>query len=329
MLSELSRQLSGKLNEIIRTLPAITLNSKQMVNHLGRVHLPPDCWLLTYDVEQCYPSIDTKDAIELLSRNFPNVFATNGRFWLKVLDLLMHQNYVTANGKIYKQEKGTATGTAVAPTFGNLYLFCKFRPVMKRFVKHVIWDRCYLDDSFVIARTREAAVSRMENLNHASNLVLKREVSCYEAIYLDFRIFKGENFRRHGIFDTGVYKKPISKFLYLHGISNHPKHTTTGIIKGEMIRYLRNTSSRRLWTFKTRFFYQKMAERYYSRSEMQEAMEYASFEERGKYLANYEPKPFQPDAFVVYQYHPQLRKASKALEKWVYVTDRHPILRRA
>lgn len=199
----------------------------------------------------------------------------------------------------------------------------------KKYVRQVILSRRYLDDGFVVIRTREAANLLMKNLNDISNLTMTWQTSPYEAMYLDLRIFKGENFRTYGLLDTGVYTKPISKFLYLLGKSNHPKHITTGIIKGEMIRYLRNTSSERLWTLKTRFLYEKLAERGYSRSQLQEAMQYVSFMERGKYLGDFTPKELSSDAFVVCQYHSQLTKAWKALKKWVNVSQKHPYIRRA
>lgn len=87
-----------------------------------------------------------------------------------------------------------------------------------------------------------------------------------------------------------------------------------GIIKGEMIRYLRNTSSERLWTLKTRFLYQKMARRGYSKSQILEAMEYVSLMERKKYLDDFKPKEFSRDAFVLCQYHSQPEQAWKAVK---------------
>jgi hypothetical protein len=77
---------------------------------------------LTYDVKQLYPSIDPQDEIKTLHESVP-IMRADRNFWTKVLQLIMFNNYVSAEGKIYRQVKGTATGTQVAPPFANLYLY--------------------------------------------------------------------------------------------------------------------------------------------------------------------------------------------------------------
>lgn len=124
----------------------------------------------------------------------------------------MHQDYITVNGKIQKRERGTPAGTAVTPTFANLYLFCKIRPVMDKFVRQIIGNRRYLDDGLVVIRAREGANLLAKNLNKVSHLTLTWPTSCYEAVYPDLRIFKGETRGTDGLLDASVYTKLISKF---------------------------------------------------------------------------------------------------------------------
>lgn len=67
MLSDLSRELSSILNAEVAKIPAISINSKEVVVELEHLkHLPTSCVLLTYDFERFYPSIDTQDAIQTL-----------------------------------------------------------------------------------------------------------------------------------------------------------------------------------------------------------------------------------------------------------------------
>ena len=232
IFTSLSKQLGKILYEEVLKIPAISINSKQTIRQLESRRLPNDCVLLTYDVERCYPSIDISDSLITLRKNYPAIFLPNNGFWLRILEMIMRNNYVTANGKIYRQLNGTATGSAVAPTFADLYQHCKFKPAFRKHYRTILFNKRYVDDGLVIMRTKEAAQQLLIDLNLTSNLKITGEISNTEAIYLDIKFYKGTRFSTNNILDSVVYTKPTSKFLYLHGSSNHPRHVFEGIIKG-------------------------------------------------------------------------------------------------
>lgn len=239
----------------------------------------------------------------------------------------MHENYVQLGEKVFKQKKGTATGTAVAPAFANLHIFFKFRAIFRGYVGKVISNRRYIDNGFVILRDKDAAQKLMRDLGNASCLSLTWELSDLDAIYLDLRIYKGHKFEEAGILDLTVHTKPISKFLYLHRQSNHAEHVTTGIIKGELIRYLRNTSSERLWTLRVVRFFRMLTHREYSGKQAREALRYVSYKDRPKYLGTWDTPSFDPGNFVVAKYHRHAKNCWTKVTRWILLKNQNPLLK--
>ena len=75
------------------------------------------------------------------------------------------------------------------------------------------------------------------------NIQISSEISDQSANFLDLTIFKGPSFVASKIFDVKTYSKPFSSFLYLPYHSFHPASIKRAFIKGEAIRFLRNSSS--------------------------------------------------------------------------------------
>ena len=96
--------------------------------------------------------------------------------------------------------------------------------------------------------------------------------------------------------DVTVYTKPISKFLYLHGKSSHPPPLFTGIIKGEIIRFLRSTSDELTWLHKIKFLITMFIQRGYPYHAVHAAVRAIKFADRDRYLAQLprQPPPKHP-----------------------------------
>ena len=57
--------------------------------------------------------------------------------------------------------------------------------------------------------------------------------------FLDTVVYKGKRFKETGTFDTKVYFKPTDTLELLHNKSHHPNHTFKGLIKSQILRYVR------------------------------------------------------------------------------------------
>ena len=64
-----------------------------------------------------------------------------------------------------------------------------------------------------------------------------------EITFLDLCLYKGERFAKEGILDIKTHIKPTNTQQYVHASFAHPPGTGWGIIKGEILRYLRTNSN--------------------------------------------------------------------------------------
>lgn len=321
MLSELSRELAKILNQKCDGLPAIAKDSTQAIVELEHVRLPhdnsygSDIVLVTYDVEACCPSLNIADTLCVLLDAYPDVFSSNGCFGARILELIMKNSYFKVNKRYYIQLRGSAMGTAVAKPFANLYLHYKFYPTLRAYGKQVIFHRRYVDDGFAILRSSAGAEHFLKDLETCSNLTITTNWSFTSAIFLDFEAYKGPRFGSKGILDVRIYIKPISKLLYQHGRSNHPHHTFTGVTKGKMIRFLRNTSDRITRNIKIKELFHHLAQRGYNATWLRECKKLISSKHRHKYLTPAIKPKEPPSSWLITNYEPTLKNRWISLRK--------------
>jgi hypothetical protein len=67
-------------------------------------------------------------------------------------------------------------------------------------------------------------------------------ISADGGVFLDLNLSFGNRYKASGILDIDCYQKPDNIYSYVPWISMHPKTTKLGVIKGEMVRYIRNSS---------------------------------------------------------------------------------------
>ncbi len=192
MLTPLSKALADRLQTAEDTISEIPKDSKTVAQIPDTFRFNAPGVLITYDVEALYPSIDLFDAIKTLEANVPVLSERDG-FWLKVLKLVIYNNYISFDDKIYLQLQGTATGTAFAPAFENLYLYYKFRYILSHDAIQI--QLGYIDDGFMIVNTTKDAELIIARLNAVSNLRLTHAISDRWAIFLDLEVYRGRNTR--------------------------------------------------------------------------------------------------------------------------------------
>ena len=117
-----------------------------------------------------------------------------------------------------------------------------------------MWRR-YIDDIFLVwTDTEESLRQFITRLNEEHpRIKFTSEISDSEIVFLDLCLYKGERFRKHGILDIKTHIKPTNTQQYVHASSCHPPGTGKGLIKGEMLCYLRtNSNSENFEAFKTK-----------------------------------------------------------------------------
>lgn len=109
-------------------LPTPSKDSRDIIQLLESKSFPKDCILTTIDVSGLYPSIPHDEGIKSTLHHlyevnpysddipFPPEAAT------AILETILKENCFEFNSKIYKQVRGTAMGTKMAPSYANLFM---------------------------------------------------------------------------------------------------------------------------------------------------------------------------------------------------------------
>lgn len=158
---------------------------------------------------------------------------------------MLDNNYLTFNGKIYKQIKGLAMGTPLAPPLANIFmaslekkLFTSrwgIQPaIYKRFLDDIFYAQVYTPWTSIPFGALQQALGDM----HPA-IRLTFATSKIELPMLDLVIYKAGDRLLHR-----VHQKALNKYLYISSRSCHPPHMMRGFIHTELLRYARNCSER-------------------------------------------------------------------------------------
>lgn len=318
MLAPLSRELAHVLQKYVDEISTIARDSKQVIQQLEQFYCREEFVMVTYDVEKLYPSIDLKDAISTLSHNIEEL-RENNYFWTKILQLIMFNNYVTANHRTYRQMLGTATGTQVAPPFANLYLHFKFKRILSR--EGILFQSRYIDDGLLMACNEDLDRTLIRQMNAVSNLRITFDISPHKAIYLDLEVYKGTRFISEGRIDIKPYFKPTNRLLYLPFTSNHPLAHKTGVIKGEAVRLLRASTDITTWLESIHFVFKGLMARGYPPLLLKRVLRTIRFDMRHDFILEKKPSNLPEGRIVLCRYHPNLRA------HWNHLNRLHPVRR--
>ena len=226
-------------------------DSRHLINILETTTLSQDTLLATLDVKSLYEVILQQEGIDIATRRYmqstmhpsipPHVIRT-------MLQFILNHNIFQFNAHTYKQTRGVAMGTRMAPTFANLFMADVEEDLLRRastgFPRPLLW-MCYIDDIFLLwPGSPQQLCDFVDFLNtwHPTvNFTLKYNMHSID--FMDMNIYKGSRFQSSGILDLQPHYKLTNTFSYLHFSSSHPPHVQIGLIKGELTRLLRLSSS--------------------------------------------------------------------------------------
>ena len=138
-----------------------------------------------------------------------------------MLTLVLKNNNFTFDGKHYLQINGTATGTKMAPSYANIFMWnLEERLLLSSLKQPLSWFR-FIDD--VDMKWTHGDKELDEFLEHANSIhpsiKFTHEVSKIKMSFLDTTTTVKE-----GNMTTDLYSKHTEKHQYLSPSSCHPKH---------------------------------------------------------------------------------------------------------
>lgn len=122
----ISAFVDNSLQDIVKDLPSYVKNSKEFLDKLKEVTqpLPKESLLVTIDVTSLYTNILHSDGINgvkhYLEQRKSQTPSTN--FLTTLIHFILSMNCFRFQESYYLQQKGTAMGTRMAPSYANLYM---------------------------------------------------------------------------------------------------------------------------------------------------------------------------------------------------------------
>jgi len=251
--------------------PTYLKNTYDFINKIRNKTVPDDCFIVTGDVSALYTNMlhdRTLSCIKERFKTFPDKLRPD-KYLMKLLEITLKNNDFNFYGKNYLQTCGTPMGKVYAPALANIYMLEFDDKAINGFkIKPMLFFR-YLDDIFFIwTGNKEELLEYETYLNSLiPGIKITLEYSKTTANFLDTTVYK-QTVNHNTTLQTRVYFKPTDTHQLLHTASFHPKHTCRGILKSQLIRFKRISSSWDDYIKTARILFNSLKERGYSWSLM-------------------------------------------------------------
>lgn len=256
-------------------------NTYEFVNKIRNATVPGDCFIVTGDVSALYTNMlhdRTISCIEKIFETYPDPTRPD-KHLLELLKITLKNNDFQFYGKSYLQTCGTPMGKVYAPALANIYMLEFDERAMNGFkIKPQYFFR-YLDDIFFIwAGTVNELLEYETYLNSLiPGIKITLEYNNLSANFLDTTVYK-QTSNNETTLQTRVYFKPTDTHQLLHTSSFHPKHTSKGILKSQLLRFKRISSSWLDYTNTAKILFHSLSHRGYSWSLMWNMLKSVWFE---------------------------------------------------
>lgn len=256
--------------------PAYLKDTYDFVKKVKGRSVKKDCFLVTGDVTSLYTNMNLDRVLKVVEQAFadhPDSSRPSTEI-LQLLEITLKNNDFTFNDNFYLQVHGTAMGKKYAPSLANLYLQYFDHMAMHGFrIKPEYYAR-FLDDIFIIWYGSLEELSEynifLNSLIPDIEITLKH--SHDKVDFLDTTVYKVSDnnsiSENNCMLNTKIYFKDTDTHQLLHTESFHPKHTTTGVLKSQVLRFKRISSTYEDYAEACYILFQALQQRGYSRSKL-------------------------------------------------------------
>ena len=336
-LNRIAELLDFYLLPEVKKSPAYLKDTADTIRKIENLVLPDNVVLASIDIVSMFTAVDQKDAYDTAMTKLARVYLEKHdppmpsmHYISKMLKLVLYRNAFEFNGEFYLQIAGCPIGLRSSPSLCCLVvneLVEKIKSLDERILHFFI----YMDDSWLAWGGSLPELDEfIEKINKLSETIkFTYTASETEVQFLDLMIYKGERFRTTNVLDIKCYTKPTETWCYLDRNSCHNPSVFKGFIRGELIRYARNTSNLGEYENKKSLFKEKLLARGYSSKEFEKASEEVDFNERQRYIAEKEKDNKIPLVFKM-NYYPHITSKhikNALLKHWEIIED-NPELRR-
>jgi len=247
-------------------------DSYQFIDKIQDKIIPQTAYLVTGDVTALYTNMNINRSIQVvkdLFHEYPNALRPDSEI-VELLEICLTTNEFQFAGQLFIQILGTAMGKAFAPNLANMYL----RELDQKATSHDeykidLYSR-FIDDIFFIWLSDLSKLREYEE--YLNNLIPDIKISFkaqqQHIEFLDVLVYTSPvpGSLDHNILKTCTHFKSTDTHQLLHTRSFHPNHTTVGILKSQLIRFRRLSSTKSDYNKSCRILFRVLQRRGYKRS---------------------------------------------------------------
>ena len=243
-----TRPISTFVDKLIKPkvhMPTVLRDSGELIQLLENTVLPDgDCFLVTADVASLYPNVDTKKALIALDLLLREAGAPETPLLIQLARLVFENNYLSSEfcPDIFHQKFGIATGTPFSVTVANAFMYHHEKDIVDHYSQYLILYKCFIDDIFAIwCGPKDTLLEFLGALNSKDQRIqLTHCISELSISFLDLFLYRDGS---SSMLQFSTFQKPLNNYLYIPFESFHPSSNKKAFIKGELMRYARNSSS--------------------------------------------------------------------------------------
>ena len=232
------------LNKVATSLPYYLRNSRDLVNLLLPLDLPPGARLFISDATSMYTNIRTPAALHEISTF---IHQREHRFadiptdaLAEALSLVMRNNVFQFGDTFWLQKTGAAMGTPPACNYATIYYACHEHKIVPKYKANLLLYRRYIDDIFGIwipTGTAEEDNKRWlefkKDLDGFHGLEWISSPLTQTVNYLDLTISINPATNK---ICTTLYEKELNLYLFIPPHSAHAPGVLTGLVLGNCHR---------------------------------------------------------------------------------------------
>lgn len=310
---------------IVQQQYTYTRDTKHFIRKIESLSVPNDTILVTCDASNMYTNLEITEILEASSRaletidrrNFSIKIPTNDII-LQLLRTILENNEFTFNEKTYRQKIGVPMGGSSSAELADIRMFEILESILNKFIHKdkILFCTRYRDDIFMLYNGPEHEIHELFCIANDSHKHLKftYEMSNTEINFLDTLIYKGKRFDTNGTLDMKTYTKPTETFQYLERSSSHNVSVFKGLVKGEIIRHIRNTNDELETRKLIEAFKVRLIRRGYKSAEIDKIIQSTRMIKRTDLLQDKIKSKRKVTVFVT-KYNPAIKQLKKLLVK--------------
>ena len=287
----ISEYIDYHINKLAHDQPSFLKNTYDFVEYIRNKPTEKEHLIVTGDVTSLYTNMNINRTVACVkralakSRNTVDIkMHRPDKEIIELLDLTLRNNDFEFNGRYFLQICGTAMGKKYAPALANLYLLDFDKAAMegliteRGIIKPYLYKR-YLDDIFFMwpGTTEELKLFEEKLGKITAGIKITMEYNKETINFLDTTIYKEQTTDDTAILKTRIFFKATDTHQLLHTKSFHPEHTTKGILKSQLIRFKRISSSKEDYDNTCKILFSTLKDRGYTRTNLRKQQKHVWF----------------------------------------------------